>query len=43
MKDFVGDFTNEITERFKPGSPYDDVTPSPSKSLMESSMEYFRQ
>jgi hypothetical protein len=28
---FVGDFTDEITERFKPGSSYIDVTYSPSE------------
>jgi len=28
---FAGDFTDRITEGFKPGAPYSDVTDSPSK------------
>ena len=30
VEDFAGDFTDKITEWFKPGSPYNNVTPSPS-------------
>jgi hypothetical protein len=33
---FPGDCTNGITEGFKPGSPYSDVTKSPSELPMES-------
>jgi hypothetical protein len=39
MEVFASGFTNEITKGFKPGSPYNDVTPSPA----ESPMEYFRR
>ena len=31
---FAGDFIDRITEGFKPGSSYDDVTSSSTKSLM---------
>jgi hypothetical protein len=31
---FAGDFTDRITEEIKPGSSYNDVTPSPKESLM---------
>jgi hypothetical protein len=30
MEVFAGDFTDRITEGFKPGSPYSDMTPSPT-------------
>jgi len=39
MEVFADNFIDGITERFKPGSPYSEVTLSPS----ESSMEYFRR
>jgi len=39
MKLFVGDFTDRITEGFKPGFPYSDVTNSPSELSMESPTE----
>jgi hypothetical protein len=31
MKVFAGDFTDKITEGFKPGASYSDVTDSPSE------------
>ena len=34
MKVFVDDFTDRITEGIKPGSSYNNVTPSPKESLM---------
>jgi hypothetical protein len=40
---FTGDFTNEITEGFKPESPCNDVTNSPSELSMESPTEIVRQ
>jgi len=36
---FASDFTDRITERFKSGSPYSDVTDSPSELSTESLME----
>jgi hypothetical protein len=39
---FAGDFTYEITEEFKPGSPYNDVTNSPSEWPMKSPIEGVR-
>jgi hypothetical protein len=39
MKVFAGDFTDGLTERFKTGSPYSDVTNSLSKLLTESPTE----
>ena len=36
MEVFVGDFTDELTEGLKPGSPYSDVTNSSSELPMES-------
>jgi len=36
---FTGDFNDEIIERFKPGSPYSNVTNSPSELPMESPTE----
>jgi hypothetical protein len=41
MEVFVGDFTDEIAEGFKPGSSYSDVSPSPAKLSMQSPTEYF--
>jgi hypothetical protein len=36
---FAGDFTDGIIEGFKPGSPYNDMTDSPSELLTESPTE----
>jgi len=36
---FASDFTDKITEGFKPESSYSDVTNSPSELPMESSTE----
>jgi hypothetical protein len=36
---FAGDFTDGITERFKLGSPYSDVTDSPSEWQTKSPTE----
>ena len=36
MEFFAGDFTHKITKGFKSGSPYNDVTNSPSELPMES-------
>jgi hypothetical protein len=40
---FASNFTNEITEGFKPGFLYSDVTLSPTESPRESPTEIFRQ
>jgi hypothetical protein len=40
---FAGDFTDGITEGFKPGSPYNDMTDSPSELPMEPPTEVVRQ
>ena len=40
---FTGDFTNGITEGFKPESPCSDVTNSLSELSMESPTEIVRQ
>jgi len=40
---FKGDFIDEITEGFKPGSPYSDVTNSPSELSTESPTEGVRR
>jgi hypothetical protein len=42
MEVFAGDFTDEITEGFKPRSPYSDVTNSLSELPMKSSIEVVR-
>jgi hypothetical protein len=39
MEVFAGDFTIGITEAFKPGSPYGDVTNSSSEFPTESLIE----
>jgi hypothetical protein len=39
MEVFAGDFTDGLTEGFKPGSPYSDVTNSLSDLPMESLTE----
>jgi hypothetical protein len=41
MEVFAGDFTNEITEGIQTGSPYSDVTLSPTESPRESPMKIF--
>jgi len=41
MEVFAGDFANGITEGCKLGSPYSDVTNSPSTLLMESPTKVF--
>jgi len=43
MKVFAGDFTDRIIEGCKPGSPYSDITNSPSALPMESPIEVFRR
>jgi hypothetical protein len=43
MEVFAGDFTEGITEGFKPGSSYSDVTNSPSKLPMKSLIEVVRR
>jgi len=40
---FAGDFTNRMTEGFKLGSPYSDVTNSPSELPTESPTEWVRR
>jgi hypothetical protein len=43
MEVFAGDFTDGMTEGFKPGSLYSDVTNSPSELLMEAPTEVFHR
>jgi hypothetical protein len=40
---FAGDFTDGITEGFKLGAPYSDVTDSPSELPTKSPTEVCRQ
>jgi hypothetical protein len=40
---FGGDFTDGMTEGFKLGSPYSDVTNSPSELLIEAPIEIFHR
>ena len=43
MKVFAGDFTDRMTEGFKSGSPYSDVTDSPSELPMKSPKKWVRR
>jgi len=40
---FAGDFTDGMIEGFKLGSPYSDVTNSPSELLIEAPTEVFHR
>jgi len=39
----MGDFTDEITEGFKPGSSYSDMSTSLAELPLESQTEIFRR
>jgi len=43
MEVFVGGFTDIIIEKFKSGSPYNDVSTSPAKLSLESQTKIFHR